>query len=100
MCDYMENLQIENIATYDDQKLQRAYITIRVPKDKFDSFINDGKQFGEVIDLSCTTEDVTSNYIDAETKLEVLEVRRDRLLEMISGVDKYEDLSKYDNILL
>lgn len=78
------------------QALKRATLAIRVPQEAFDTFINNGNNFGKVIDLSCQTEDVTERYIDTQLHIDALKTRYHRLLELMEEVDKYEDLFKFE----
>ena len=71
---------------------RRAELSVRVPKEQFDAFMNDTEQYGNVLSKSIKGEDVTDQYFDAETHMETLEIRRERLQEMLKQSGNLEDL--------
>lgn len=94
---YVENMDISGPSYYDSYSSpQSASLTVRIPQEDFDQFMNNGSQFGNVINLSCNTEDITSQYVDTKRHLEVLETRYDRLIELMKEVDDYEDIFKFE----
>ena len=94
---YVENMDISGTSYYDSYSSpQSATLTVRIPQTDFDQFMNNGSQFGNVINLSCNTEDITSQYVDTKRHLEVLETRYERLLELMKEVDDYEDIFKFE----
>lgn len=94
---YVESMNMSGVSYYSsDSTAQNATLTVRLPQKEFDNFINNGSQFGNVIDLSCNTEDITSQYVDTQRHLQVLETRYERLLELMKEVDNYDDIFKFE----
>ena len=94
---YVESMDISGTSYYESYSSpQSATLTVRIPQVDFDQFMNNGSQFGNVINLSCNTEDITSQYVDTKRHLEVLETRYDRLLELMKEVNDYEDIFKFE----
>lgn len=60
-----------------------AEITIRVPKDKFHSAVQEIETYGKVLDERTTSEDVTERYIDLKARLENLQRQEKRLHEIL-----------------
>ncbi len=72
---YIEEAEISKI---------RYNLTIRVLSSEFDDFVEDLKTEGELVSYSKTSEDVTNAYSTYEAKIEALETRHARILELIS----------------
>lgn len=60
-----------------------AEITIRVPKDKFRTAVQEIETYGKVLDERTTSEDVTQQYIDVKARLENLQRQEKRLNEIV-----------------
>lgn len=68
-------------------------MTVRVPADKFEEFINDAEGVAsKVIDRSLTGEDVTEEFVDLQSRLKSKRVVEERLLDFMSKAVKTEDL--------
>ena len=59
----------KGILEYNEQNEQRFYFSIKVPADQLTSFLDEVKAVGRVTYSSITSEDVTEQYIDTETRL-------------------------------
>ncbi len=71
---------------------RRAYLTIRIPEQKCDAFLNEAGSIGEVIYKSSSSEDITLNYYDTTAKLESLNTQRERLLELLENAASLDDV--------
>jgi Domain of unknown function (DUF4349) len=70
-------------------------ITVRIPQDKFDAFLQTvEKGSTKVIDRSITGQDVTEEFIDLESRLKSKQVVEKRLLDFMDKAEKTEDLLK------
>ncbi|MDD5018372.1 MAG: DUF4349 domain-containing protein [Eubacteriales bacterium] len=76
-----------------------ANLTLRVPSDKFDSFITMLKGLGKTISSSVSGEDISLQYYDVETKLEILSNRKERLLELLDQNPNLDDLLELEREL-
>lgn len=76
---YTAYIEDANITT------NRYSVTIRVLSSEFDDFVEELKTSGELVSYSKTSEDITNSYSTYEAKLEALETRHTRILELISG---------------
>jgi len=74
--------------------LRTAYFVIRVPEDKLDSLISEFGGQATIVSQSETTDDVTLDYVDTQSKLEAYRIEQEQLLEML---DEAKDL---DTIIL
>ena len=90
---------IESSGTYGDTGSRSANYTLRVPQEKFEQFY---AQLGEnmhVVSRSRSSEDVTEQYTDIETRLATLQTKHDRLLSLLEKADKMEDIISLENAL-
>ena len=77
-----------------------AHLVVRVPQEKFDSFINIIEEgSNRVLERSVTGQDVTEEYVDLESRLKSKRVVEERLLTFMEQAEKTEDLLKISNDL-
>ncbi|WP_338786709.1 DUF4349 domain-containing protein [Metabacillus sp. FJAT-53654] len=70
-------------------------ITVRVPQDKFDSFLKSVEnESTKVVDRSISGQDVTEEYVDLESRITSKKVVEKRLLDFMEKAEKTEDLLK------
>lgn len=94
---YIESMDMSGTSYYaNSREAQRANLIVRIPQQAFDNFMNNSSEFGNVIELACSTEDITSQYVDTERHVAVLETRYDRLLELMKEVKDYDDIFKFE----
>ena len=70
-----------------------------MPQEKFEQFY---AQLGEnmhVVSRSRSSEDVTEQYTDIETRLATLQTKHERLLSLLEKADKMEDIISLENAL-
>ena len=67
-----------------DITTNRYEVTIRVLSTEFDEFVEDLKTNGELVSYSKTSEDITNSYSTYEAKVDALETRHERILELIA----------------
>lgn len=88
---YVENRQVYHGSN--------AELTVRIPADKLDSFL---EQVGEAANVTSTreeTEDVTLTYVATESKKLALETEQTRLLELLAQAQSMEDILKIESRL-
>jgi len=90
---YIENSEVYNGSTYHSYKdLRWASLTIRVPQEKLDGFIQDMEGVSNVTNCSQNVTDVTLTYVDLESHKKALKVEQDRLLELLEIAETVEDI--------
>ncbi|MBR3842455.1 MAG: DUF4349 domain-containing protein [Christensenellaceae bacterium] len=67
-------------------------LTARIPADAYPQFIEALKGIGKNISLEQSVEDVTDQYFDLESRLEVLELRKEKLEELLKQATEMEDI--------
>jgi len=79
-----------NESNYSDY--QYASVTVRIPADKFNDFIDDLKNENNVTNLSINSDDITDTYIDSEARLNNLKIQEERLLEILKQAETVSDI--------
>lgn len=90
---------IESSGTYGDTGSRSANYTLRVPQEKFEQFYTQLGENMHVVSRSRSSEDVTEQYTDIETRLATLQTKHERLLSLLEKADKMEDIISLENAL-
>jgi len=72
--------------------LRTYYAVLRVPQDKFDAFVEGVTDYGNLLSLTKSGEDVTDSYFDNEARIKILEVEEAELLDLMKQAQKASDL--------
>ena len=91
---------IESAYTYNGSEFNRtgknakyADMTIRIPDEKLDEFVNGVSGISNVISKNSTAEDVTLQYVDTESKKKMYEAEEESLLELLKKAQSVEDIT-------
>jgi hypothetical protein len=83
---YVESSNIEGSKPEDREDGGRtAQMVLRVPNDKFDTFITMLKGVGQNLQTNISGQDISLQYYDKETQLTMLQNRKTRLEEMLKN---------------
>ena len=74
-------------------------MTVRVPNDRLDAFLETALYGAKVINRSENTQDITLHYTDLEARVATLEVERDRLMELLAEAENIESIIALENRL-
>ncbi len=77
--------------TIDPLGTRSVTFTVRVPFTQFDAFLQGFEAQGKVLDREVTTEDVTEEYVDTQSKVHNLKATESRLLTHLSKTGKLSD---------
>lgn len=91
---YIENLYQQGEAS--SRYGRSASLTMRVPSDKLDAFVEGVSGYGRVTSRSETTEDMTEQYADNEMRLQTLRTKMDRLQTLLSQAENVSDMLKIE----
>jgi hypothetical protein len=89
---YIENSSVRNNS-------KNASYTIRIPKDKLNSFIETIEGNNNILTKSVSVEDVTLSYADTESRKKALRTEEERLLKILENAETVEDLMTVENRL-
>ena len=76
-----------------------AELTFRIPAEQAEAFLTFAEGNGEVARQSVNTEDVTLDYYDRETRLEVLRAQLDRLQSILVETDNLADIIQLEQAI-
>lgn len=71
---------------------RNAGMTLRIPKDKLDSYLHKVKGFGRVTSITESQEDVSEQYSDTKTRLLTQTTKLTRLQELMTKANLVEDI--------
>lgn len=95
---YVENRQVTTSG--DSQRTRRsANLTIRIPAEKLDGFVNKISEAANVLSVNETAEDITLSYVATESRIKALETEQTRLLELLAAAETMEDLLSIESRL-
>ena len=80
-------------------ELHSANYTVRIPAENFDRFVARREDIGSVNSTYVWTNDVTDSYYDMQARLDTLETKRARLLELLEQAEDMEDIITLESAL-
>lgn len=89
---YIEQSSLDSGSAYYSNYNRHSNMTVRIPSDKVDQFIENVKESANVTNISETAEDITLQYVDVESRKLALETERDRLLELLEKAETVEEI--------
>ena len=88
---YVESQSVSGTAV-NSGRSPSAYITVRVPAEQLDSFVEDVSGMTNVVSSSRYVEDITLSYTDTEGRVKALKTEEARLLELMEQAQNMSDL--------
>lgn len=89
---YIESRNIQNGSAYQSHRYRQATLVIRIPADKLDAFVQQVGDTSNVVATVETSDDVTLEYVDTESRLKVLRTEEERLLQFLSEAASVSDM--------
>ena len=89
---YTERSESYGGGAYQGNYSRSASITARIPADRYESFMNEVTTLGSVTHRSENSEDVTSTYVDTESRIKALETEYSALISILEKATKLEDV--------
>lgn len=89
---YIEERNIYNGSNYGGGYSRYANLTIRIPADRLDQFVEHVSDASNITSNQESTEDVTLDYIATGSRTLALETEHQRLLELLAKAENMEDL--------
>jgi hypothetical protein len=74
-------------------------VSFKVPKDNFESALNQVKKLGEVKSLSVDAQDLTTEYVDAKAYLDSYTKEKVRIESLLEKADTIEDIMRIEEKL-
>ena len=92
-------LESSNEYTDSTDSTRTLSLTLRVPEGSYDAFVDAAEQAGSVTSKSESADDVTTQYMDIEARLDNLTAQRTRLQELQASADNLTDLLQIESSL-
>jgi len=97
---YVEGENIHNGSNYSNSRRYRyANLTIRIPADKLDEFVQNVSDSANITSSEQTVDDVTLSYVATESRIQALETEQERLLELLAKAETMEDILQIESRL-
>lgn len=82
-----------------NKPMRQAHYKVRIPSQKFEQFITDAGELGNVTRNESWGEDVSSQYFDTEARLKSLTIQEERLLTILSKAEELKDIIELEREL-
>lgn len=89
---YIEEQELYNGSSYSSNRHRSASLTVRVPAENLNGFVENVKGVSNVVTYNESTENVTLTYVSTESRMKALEVEQERLLELMDKAENLSDL--------
>ena len=93
---YIENSHISNRG---NKVFKNAQYVIRIPKNNVDGFTGEIGSVGNIVSQSTSKEDITKQYYDTESRLNLLKTKEERMSALLKKAEKMEDIIAIENQL-
>ena len=93
---------VENLYEYGDVEsgdTRTASLSMRVPSENLDAFLDGMEGVGRVTDRSESVTDMTVQYTDNQTRLETLYAKRERLNQLMAQAQEVSDLIELETAI-
>lgn len=89
---YIEESYTYNGSSYSGNRLRNANLTIRIPAEHLDEFLENVAEVSNVISRNESVTDVTLQYVDMESHKKALLAEQERLLDLLTRAESIEDI--------
>lgn len=96
---YIENQEIYNGSAYSSRRTRYANLTIRIPAENLNGFVEQVKGVSNVVSCTQDQDDVTLTYVDTESRMNALRTEEARLLELMGQAETMSDLLEIEERL-
>lgn len=98
---YIESSNIYNGGISGDnyKSFRNANYSIRIPNEKFESFIRESSNIAVVINERTFAQDISSQYYDSEARLKVLKAQEERYLSILSNATEVAEVIEVEKAL-
>ncbi len=97
---YIQDSNIQGNNYYNEyENMRYANLTVCLPQEHFDSFINSPQEYGNVTNTATNSQDITNQYVDTEIRLKSLKTRHERLLALLEKSGSLEELFQIEKEL-
>lgn len=96
---YVESRNVYNGSQYSGRRYRNAELTVRIPADKLDEFVQHVENNTNITSNRETAEDITLTYVAIESRMTALQTEEQRLLELLAEAKDMDDLLQIEDRL-
>jgi hypothetical protein len=96
---YMEKENIHNGSSYYGGRARYAELTVRIPAQNLDQFVDHVAEAANITSKSRSTDNITLSYVATQSRITALETEQTRLLELLAKAETMDDLLKIESRL-
>ena len=96
---YVEARQVYHGSPSASRRYRNAEMTLRIPADKVDAFLEGISGMSNIISSRETVDDITLTYVATQSRITALETEQTRLLELLAKAENMSDLLKIESQL-
>lgn len=89
---YVEAREVYNGSMYNSTRYRNANLTVRIPADKLNAFVDHVSQVSNITSSRETVDDVTLQYVAIESRIKALETEQQTLLDLMAKAETMSDL--------
>lgn len=92
--------RVEYLSQYGDAgsgALRNASLTLRIPADQLDTFLQDVEGVGNITSFTNQVEDVSGSYYDVQTRLDTQLTKMERLQKLLAEATEVSDLIEIES---
>lgn len=94
---YFEYSHVDRGGYYSDGTHLYGNYTVRIPAEKYESFLASVGEACHVVSLDRSVTDIGMEYFDAETRLNTLRTKMERLTELLKRAEAMSDIIELEN---
>ena len=96
---YVSYENTTDYSSYGRNQGRQSYLTALVPADGYNSFLDKLSGIGDVTDKSKSSQDLTSQYFDTQARIDMLEIRKERLMGYLVDAKDAADIVAFEKEL-
>ena len=96
---YVESQELYNGSGYNSYRSRSVNMVVRIPAERLAEFTAQVEGISNVVNYSETTDDVTLQYTDTESRVKALQVEQERLLALLEKAESLKDLLEIEDRL-
>ena len=96
---YIANENYSDYTSYGRNEGRYSWMSARIPAGKYDSFLGGVSAVGDVTNMNKGSDDLTAQYYDTEARIEMLELRKDRLMSYLVEATEASDIVEFEREL-
>lgn len=89
---YVEAREVYNGSMYNSSRYRNANLTIRIPAERLNEFVDHVSQMSNITSSEETVDDVTLQYVGIESRIKALETEEQTLLDLMAKAETMSDL--------